>query len=130
MLLTQSSTRRRPERARLWCVSSHLVIDLPVDGAVEYKVIMGQGDAIVFDWNMDQGEVYFDSHGHDSAFGEDFFVRYQDAKADSQSGMIIAAFSGEHGWYWLNMHDGPTAITLRIAGFFERVIRLEVEDYQ
>ena len=106
------------------------MIDLPVDGAVEYKVIMGQGDAIVFDWNMDQGEVYFDSHGHDSAFGEDFFVRYQDAEADSQSGMIIAAFSGEHGWYWLNMRDGPTAITLRIAGFFERVIRLEVEDYQ
>lgn len=110
--------------------SKTLELELPMDGMVEYKAIMRQGDSIVFDWTTDNGTVYYDFHGHDDAFGKDFFVRYEDSDSARQSGMIVAAFTGEHGWYWLNMNDGPTRITLRVAGFFDRIIKLEVEDYQ
>ena len=110
--------------------SETLVIDLPLGGEIEYKAIMRQGDSIVFDWRANQGQIYSDFHGHDSAFGDDFFVRYQESESASQSGMIVAAFSGEHGWYWLNMDESPAKITLRVAGFFERIVRLEIEDYQ
>lgn len=107
-----------------------LEVELPLDGKVEYKAIMQQGDAIVFDWTTDNGIVYYDFHGHDDAFGKDFFVRYEENDATQHSGMIVAAFTGEHGWYWLNMNDGPTRITLRVAGFYDKIIRLEVQDYQ
>lgn len=104
------------------------VIELPLDGKIEYKAIMAQGDAIVFSWTSD-GTLYTDFHGHDKAFGDDFFVRYEETEGREQSGMIVAAFSGEHGWYWINASDGPATVSLRIAGFFEKIIRIEIEDY-
>lgn len=116
-------------RTNAWKTQT-LEVELPIDGKVEYKAMMQQGDAIVFDWSTDNGTVYYDFHGHDDAFGKDFFVRYQDSESAQHSGMIVAAFAGEHGWYWLNMNDGPIRITLRVAGFFDNIIRLEVEDYQ
>jgi hypothetical protein len=116
-------------RERAWKTET-LTIELPIGGALEYKAIMTQGDSMVFDWTIDNGQVYYDFHGHDKAFGEDFFVRYEANEGENQAGMIVAAFSGEHGWYWLNMADAPTIITLRVAGFFEKMIRVEVEDYQ
>ncbi|MFK8021574.1 MAG: hypothetical protein AB8B86_17565 [Pseudomonadales bacterium] len=115
-------------RDKAWKTES-MVIELPIDGAIEYKAIMDQGDTIIFDWKSDRTQLYTDFHGHDKAFGDDFFVRYEEAEGMEQSGMIVAAFSGEHGWYWLNAGDGPTTVTLRIAGFFEKVIRIEIEGY-
>ena len=108
--------------------SSTLRIDLPVDGGVEYKAILDQGDSIVFDWVTKRGQVYTDFHGHNDSLNEDAFVRYEENEASDRSGMIVAAFSGEHGWYWLNLEDHPVTITLRVAGFFKEIIRIEVED--
>ena len=107
--------------------STTVRIELPVDGAVEYKAIVDQGDSIVFNWVTNRGRVYSDFHGHDEAFGEDFFVRYKESEGRDQSGMIVAAFSGEHGWYWLNLEDHPITITLKVAGFFKEIIRIEDE---
>lgn len=116
-------------RNKAWKTDT-VVIELPIDGEIEYKAIMAQGDSIVFDWNTDRGQVYSDFHGHDEAFGEEFSVRYEESEGEEQSGMIVAAFSGEHGWYWQNLGDRPTTITLRVAGFFEKVVKIEIEDYQ
>ena len=107
-----------------------VVIALPIDGAIEYKAFMEQGDSIVFDWSTDRGQVYFDFHGHTKAFGGDILVRYEESEGDERSGMAVAAFSGEHGWYWQNIGNDPTTITLRIAGFFEKIVRIETENYQ
>lgn len=106
-----------------------LIVELPLDGSVEYKAVMEQGDTIVFEWSSAGGEIYTDLHGHDKTFGDDFFVRYEEREGTSQSGAIVAPFSGEHGWYWLNISDAPTEIRLRVAGFFEDIVRIEVEDY-
>jgi hypothetical protein len=107
-----------------------LTVSVPFGEAIEYKAIMEQGDSIVFDWSTENGKLYTDFHAHDDAFGDDFFVRYQELEGDFQSGMIVAAFDGEHGWYWLNMGEGSTNITLRVAGFFDEIIRVEVESYE
>lgn len=102
-------------------------IEIPVEGAVEYKVVMAQGDSIVFDWTANGGAVYSDFHGHDKAYGEDFFVRYEESEYNVQSGMLLAAFDGGHGWYWLNLDSKPLSITLRVSGFFKEIIKKEVE---
>lgn len=113
-------------RDAAWKAATHRV-ELPIDGAVEYKAIMSQGDSIVFDWATRGGQVYTDFHGHAEPMDDNVFVRYEESEVSDQSGMIVAAFSGGHGWYWLNLEDHPITITLRVAGFFEEIVRMEVE---
>jgi hypothetical protein len=34
----------------------------------------------------------------------------------------VAPFSGEHGWYWVNLNDHPVTITLTVTGYFDDMI--------
>ena len=115
-------------RNRKW-KSESVTIDLPLDGAIEYKAIMRQGDTLVFDWSTDSGEVYYDFHAHDKAFGDEFFTRYDEGEGNARTGAIIAAYDGQHGWYWLNIADGPTTVTLNVAGFYDELINIDLEGY-
>ena len=47
-----------------------VTITIEGDGGVEYKALMDQGDSMSFRWSVDGGQVYYDMHGHDPAFGE------------------------------------------------------------
>ena len=115
-------------RDRDW-KSESLIVNLPLDGAVEYKAIMRQGDTLVFDWSANRGEVYYDFHAHDEAFGDEFFTRYDEGEGDTRKGAILAAYDGQHGWFWLNIADGPTTITLNVAGFYSEIIKIDAEGY-
>ena len=96
--------------------SETLEIVLDLDATVEYKVLMQQGNSISFRWGAD-GQAYYDFHAHDAAFGDDFFTRYAEGEASSSAGSIVAAYDGQHGWFWLNISDAPTTITLEVMGF-------------
>jgi len=115
-------------RNRNW-KSESVTIDLPLDGAIEYKAIMRQGDTLVFDWSTDSGEVYYDFHAHDKAFGDEFFTRYDEGEGNARTGAILAAYDGQHGWFWLNIADGPTTVTLNVAGFYDEIIKIDLERY-
>ena len=115
-------------RDRDW-KSESLIVNLPLDGAVEYKAIMRQGDTLVFDWSAHRGEVYYDFHAHDEAFGDEFFTRYDEGEGGTRKGAILAAYDGQHGWFWLNIADGPTTITLNVAGFYSEIIKIDAEGY-
>lgn len=106
--------------------SEALEIEIPPFGAVEYKAILDQGNAIVFGWETDAGQVYFDFHAHDAAFGEGFFTRYEEGEAVRQSGSIVAPYGGEHGWYWQSLEDEPIIVKLKVAGFYQEIVRLDV----
>lgn len=109
--------------------SEKVTIQLPIDGAIEYKAIMQQGDTLVFNWSTDGGPVYFDFHAHDTAFGDDFFTRYDEGEGTERSGAIIAAYDGQHGWFWLNIADNAITVTLTAAGFFDEITVVELEGY-
>jgi hypothetical protein len=101
--------------------------EIPGDGSVEYKAVMDQGDSLTFRWSVDGGQVYYDMHGHDAAFGEEFFTRYEEGEGTGATGTIIAPYAGEHGWFWLNLEADPITITLDTAGFYERIVAIELE---
>jgi hypothetical protein len=63
-------------------------------------------------------------HGHDPAAGQEFFVRYREDQegATEATGSLVAPFAGEHGWYWLNIHDGPVTIELTVTGFYDDIV--------
>jgi hypothetical protein len=109
--------------------SETLTITLEADASVEYKAIMKQGDAVAFRWSTDGGQAYYDFHAHDDAFGPEFFTRYDEGEGTERAGSIVAAYDGQHGWFWLNLEGGPTTITLEVAGFYEEIIEIDLGGY-
>jgi hypothetical protein len=101
-----------------------MTITLDVDDETEIKTVLRASKVIEYTWKTDGGLVYCDMHGHDPAAGQDFFVRYREDQegATEATGSLVAPFDGEHGWYWLNIHDGPVTITLTVTGFFDDII--------
>jgi len=109
--------------------SETLTFTLESDGTVEYKAIMKQGDSITFRWTSDGGEAYYDFHAHDEAFGPEFFTRYDEGEGPERSGSIVAAYDGQHGWFWLNIEAEPITITLDVAGFYDEVVEIDLGAY-
>ena len=105
--------------------NDRLTIVLAPDKGIEYKALLDQGDTITYHWSVDNGQVYFDLHAHDTAFGPDFFTRYAEGEAFHDAGAIVAAYDGQHGWYWLNLEAEPVTIVLEVSGFYDDIIRIE-----
>lgn len=106
--------------------SESVEIELPGDSRVEYKIFMGQGDAFIFNWQVEGEEIYYDFHGHDDAFVEDFYTRYEDGRATGRSGTIVAAYNGQHGWYWQNLEPDDVTIILEVAGFYDGLVKVDL----
>jgi hypothetical protein len=98
-------------------------IRLGPEQETEMKTALRAGKMILYEWHTDHGAVYTDFHGHDPEAGEDYWVRYKEQNEGAgNSGSLVAPFTGEHGWYWLNYNDFPVVITLTVAGYFDDVI--------
>jgi len=104
-----------------------VVIDLPGDGSVEYKAIMRQGDSLVYSWEADGGQVYYDFHAHQKTDTRGFFTRYSEGEGTKHGGSIVAAYDGQHGWFWLNLEAGPVRITLNVAGYYSEIVEIAVD---
>lgn len=104
-----------------------LAIEIEGDGSVEYKALMNQGDSLSFQWSVDDGQAYYDMHGHDPAFGDEFFTRYDEGEGADASGTMVAPYDGQHGWFWLNLEAEPITITLEVAGFYEKIVKIDLE---
>jgi len=96
-------------------------IQIPIkpDGEVEYKFKMKAGEAFIYSWQSDSGNVYYDFHGEppDNPKGSQTYKKDEEVK--SANGAFVAPFDGIHGWYWLNLTGQPIKITLKISGFYE-----------
>ena len=122
-------------------MSESIEFELALDAGIEYKALMSQGDSLVYEWQVkkksgntpdsnpgnDSAEVYYDFHAHPPDAHKDYFTRYKAGEAARDQGAIVAAISGQHGWYWLNISDAAVTIELRIAGFYEGILALPVD---
>ncbi len=89
----------------------------------EVKVVMTGGKMILFSWEVDQGDIYSDYHGHDPELGSEFWVRYREQMEGSGGeGSLVAPFGGEHGWYWVNYNEYPVVVTLQVTGYFDGLV--------
>jgi len=96
---------------------------ISAEGETEVKTVLSAGKVITYSWRTDRGTIYSDFHGHDPEAGSEFWVRYREhQEGSSQSGSLVAPFSGEHGWYWLNYNDFPVTVTLTLNGFYDDII--------
>jgi hypothetical protein len=84
----------------------------------EIKAVLDSAQVILYSWKAEGGNVYTDFHGHEPDTGDDAFVRYEEQKSGTEGhGSLVAPFSGEHGWYWLNISEQPVTVTLTFTGY-------------
>jgi len=92
----------------------------PNEGA-EIKAVMRTGESIVFGWTTDGGAVSFDMHGEKLNASDEFSSYWKDKDQTSAHGRFVAPFDGTHGWYWKNRGTRPVTITVKVAGYFEKL---------
>ena len=80
---------------------------------IEVKLVMEEGQVARFAWTANGGVVNYDTH----ADGGGQSISYELGRAvPEQAGELVAAFTGNHGWFWRNRTDAPVTLTLRTAG--------------
>lgn len=84
-------------------------------GTYELKLTMNEGDIAQYLMVVDDGRVNFDLHAH----GGGKSITYERGRGSTGAeGEIVAAFAGDHGWFWRNRDDAPLTVTLRIGGTY------------
>jgi len=85
---------------------------------IEVKLAMEEGQTARFFWTANGSVVNFDLHGDGS--GES--ISYEQGRAVPEaSGDLIAAFTGNHGWFWRNRTEAPVTVTLRTGGEYAEI---------
>ena len=85
---------------------------------IEIKMKMSEGYKANYSWAVTGGEVNFDTHG--DALGK--AISYEKGRGvASDEGVLEAAFTGNHGWFWRNRGDSDVQVVLRTRGDYSTI---------
>ena len=88
----------------------------------EIKLKMKQGEKALYTWSVQGGVVNFDTHG--DATGRS--ISYEKGRGvASDDGELIAAFTGNHGWFWRNRGQADVTVTLKTGGDYSDIKRVK-----
>lgn len=93
----------------------------PGQGA-EIKLKMKKGAKVSYTWTVKDGAVNFDTHGDGPGGASKSYEKGRAVKEDS--GVLEAAFNGNHGWFWRNRTKGTVTVTLRTDGDYAEIKRV------
>lgn len=95
-------------------------ITLQPGEGLEFKTHLDKGAALIYSWKTQEGEkINHEFHGEPLNAKPDVYESYIDEKQVSESsGVLIAPFTGTHGWYWRNTNSAPVTVTLNASGFY------------
>ncbi|MBA3059830.1 MAG: transmembrane anchor protein [Gammaproteobacteria bacterium] len=92
----------------------------PGDGT-EIKLKMVEGAKAQYAWVVEGGEVNFDTHGD----AKDKSISYEKGRGvSSDEGVLEAAFTGNHGWYWRNRGKSDVKVILRTRGDYTDIKKM------
>lgn len=99
------------QEAEIWRDETTFTL-APGDSA-EWKLVMEEGQTVEYRMLVDGGRVNFDMHGH----GGGNSVTYEKGRGSTgDEGQIVAAFDGEHGWFWRNRDSSDVTVTIQVRG--------------
>ena len=88
----------------------------------EIKLKMAQGAKAQYAWAVEGGAVNFDTHG--DAPGKS--ISYEKGRGvAADEGELVAAFTGNHGWYWRNRGKSSVTVTLRARGDYTEMQQMK-----
>ena len=89
----------------------------PTEG-IEVKLVMEEGAVAQFEWTANGAVVNYDTHGD----GGGQKTSYEQGRGVAeQTGELVAAFTGNHGWFWRNRTEAPVVVTLRTNGDYSEM---------
>ncbi|MBS3998384.1 MAG: transmembrane anchor protein [Hydrogenophaga sp.] len=88
----------------------------------EIKLKMAQGAKVQYSWVVEGGKVNFDTHG--DAPGKS--ISYEKGRGiAADEGVLEAAFTGNHGWYWRNRGNANVKVILRTRGDYTDIKQMK-----
>jgi hypothetical protein len=90
-------------------------VELAPFESIEMKYTMDEGAKMPFAWHA-SAPLDYDMHAHPFEGGTELTESYSVTKADGQSGLYTAQFSGIHGWFWQNRNTDNVTLVLDAAG--------------
>jgi len=86
---------------------------------IEVKLVMQEGAEAEFLWAAEGGNLNYDLHGDGS--GNE--LSYEKGRAvPGHDGVLKAAFTGNHGWFWRNRDKQDVTVTLSVRGAYSEVV--------
>ena len=95
------------------------VVLTPGEGT-EFKLTMEEGATARFSWVSQGGPINFDTHGD----GGGQSISYEKGRGvPEDEGELVAAFTGNHGWFFRNRNDNNITLVLRTGGDYGELRR-------
>ncbi|HIO29627.1 hypothetical protein [Marinobacter salarius] len=95
------------------------VVLTPGEGT-EFKLTMEKGATARFSWVSEGGPINFDTHGD----GGGQSISYEKGRGvPEDEGELVAAFTGNHGWFFRNRNDNNITLVLRTGGDYGELRR-------
>lgn len=99
------------QEAEVW--RDEITFTLAPGDSAEWKLVMEEGQTAEYRMLVEGGRVNFDLHGH----GGGNSVTYEKGRGSTgDEGEIVAAFDGEHGWFWRNRDSETATVTVQVRG--------------
>ncbi|MBK1872647.1 hypothetical protein FE848_05370 [Marinobacter sp. 1-3A] len=96
------------------------IVLTPGEGT-EFKLTMEEGAVAKFYWASEGGPVNYDTHGD----GGGQSVSYEKGRGvPEDEGQLVAAFTGNHGWFFRNRNDNDITLVLRTGGDYGQLKRM------
>jgi hypothetical protein len=109
-----------PTGATAW--RDQLTFTLTPGQGTEIKLRMKEGDKALYRWTVQGGVVNYDTHG--DAIGRSIsYVKGRGVAADE--GELVAAFTGNHGWFWRNRGQADVTVVLHTGGAYSDIQRVK-----
>lgn len=98
-----------------------IIISLKPGQGAEVKLTMEEGKTATFAWTSKGGPVNFDTHGD----GNGNSISYEKGRGvPEDEGKLVAAFTGNHGWFFRNRNDITVMVILRTSGDYGQMKRV------
>ena len=93
--------------------------------AAEIKLDMRKGGTVAYQWSVTGGTLNVDAHGDPVNPPKGFYHGYGKGKQlKGDAGKLVAAFDGQHGWYWRNRSDAEVTLKLNTQGEYAAIKRV------
>lgn len=84
----------------------------------EVKLSMQEGEVATYQMIVEGGRVNFDLHAH----GNGQSITYEKGRGSKGAeGELVAAFPGDHGWFWRNRDDQELTVMLSVKGAYSEL---------
>ena len=98
-----------------------IMLSLKPGQGAEVKLVMEKGQVAQFEWTSKGGPVNYDTHGD----GNGKSISYEKGRGvPNDEGELIAAFAGNHGWFFRNRNDNVVMVILRTKGAYAEMKRV------